>query len=403
MGGDTTACICAYPCAGDAECGAGKVCVCGGAVPADQPWSFCAKAACATGADCASHECGVSSFANGCSTDVELACRAATDMCRVDAQCPMPGKKCVLAEAPVWTCSGPTCAIGRPLLVGGAPRTAPAIERGDWNAARLTPDLTCLDPRVREALAAHWLDVAALEHASVASFARFTLELLALGAPAELVAGAQRAGLDEVEHALLAYGLAGAYAERAVGPGALDLTAVAVHRTAPEVVRSLVIEGCVGETLGAAEALVLAGDAGDPALRAVHARIAADEQRHAELSWQALAWLLRGAGDVEVAWASRCFDEAIAAAGLDPDQRALAAPEHGLLSAAALGALRRRALGEVVTPCAAALLDRARRESLAAASSSHLHHGAAVSEGDPAVRPVDAPRIHRDARGLPLT
>jgi hypothetical protein len=304
----------------------------------------------------------VSSFPNGCFVDVELACRAGTDACRLDAQCTMPGKRCVLPGSPVWTCSGPTCAIGRPLLAGGAPRTAPAIGRADWSAADLTPDLAGLDPGVREALAGHWLDVAALEHASVASFARFTLELLALGAPAELVAGAQRAALDEVEHARLAYGLAGAYAGRDVGPGALDLAAVVLARDAREVVRSLVVEGCVGETLGAAEALALAEGVSDPSLRTAHARIAADEQRHAELSWRSLAWLLRRAGEADAAWASRCFDEAIAAAGIDPEPRAQAASEHGMPAAAALGALRRQAIREVVAPCAAALLGQMRHE-----------------------------------------
>src|SRR5262249_43755535 len=151
-------------------------------------------------------------------------------------------------------------------------------------------------PEVRAALAAHWLEVGALEHASVASFARFTLDLLALGAPATLVADAQRAGADEVDHARLAYGLASAYAGRTLGPGPLDLHALALGADVQAVVRSLVIEGCVGETLGVAEALALRDHAVDAALRAVHARIAADEQRHAELSWQALAWLLRSRG-----------------------------------------------------------------------------------------------------------
>lgn len=71
-----------------------------------------------------------------------------------------------------------------------------------------------VDAPMRAALSQHWCSIVALEHASVASSARFTLHLFALGAPPTLVAEAQRAGLDEVEHAHLAYGLAGAYSER---------------------------------------------------------------------------------------------------------------------------------------------------------------------------------------------
>ncbi len=62
------------------------------------------------------------------------------------------------------------------------------------------------------------------------------------------------------------------------------------------------------------------------------------------------------ASDDDPAFIARCFDEASAAASLDPAPRALTAPEHGLLAATDLGLLRRRALREVVLPCAAALL-----------------------------------------------
>jgi hypothetical protein len=103
--------------------------------------------------------------------------------------------------------------------------------------------------------------------------------------------------------------------------------------------------------------VALADGVSDHALHAVLARIAADEQRHAELSWRALAWLLRSAGEEDTAWVSRCFEETIAGAEIDPEPRARVAPEHGVLASADLGAIRRRALREVVAPCAAALLD----------------------------------------------
>jgi rubrerythrin len=69
------------------------------------------------------------------------------------------------------------------------------------------------------------------------------------------------------------------------------------------IVRSLVEEACVGETLGVAEALALADACVDPALSAVHRRIAADEQRHAELAWRTLGRLL--ARDPSLASAAR--------------------------------------------------------------------------------------------------
>jgi hypothetical protein len=243
-----------------------------------------------------------------------------------------------------WQCLGWTCVLGRPLVVEGSARVAKAAARGDW-IARVGPDFTGID---RDACAAYWAQAGAMEHASVASFARFALELLALGAPAALIADAQRAGLDEVEHARLAYGLASAYAGRPIGPGPLDLGALRVATDRREVMRALIEEACVGETLGVAEALALAESAQDPALVPIHRRIAEDEQRHAELAWRTLAWLLDGAGEDDRRFARRCFDEAIAAAGGEPPP--------GLLDARALAAVRRQALREVVAPCAEALL-----------------------------------------------
>jgi hypothetical protein len=254
---------------------------------------------------------------------------------------------------------GTTCATGRPLYVDGRPRTAPAGSRADWTAPGFSLRITVLPAPTRAAAAQRWLEIAALEHASVASFARFTLELLALGAPAELLAGAQRAGLDEVEHARLAYAAASAYAGRPLGPEGLDLTAVEVRRDARAVMRSLILEGCVGETLGVTEATALAGEAHDVGLRRAHARIAADEQRHAELSWRALGWMLEGASAETARFVARCFDEAADVMGCDPAPTEVVAPEHGLLSASTIGELRRRALREVVAPCAAALLGHA--------------------------------------------
>jgi hypothetical protein len=374
FGGPATYCGCVYACASDAECNQGEVCVNAGVVSTSVTWPICAPATCVTSKDCPSDECGISSYNNGCGVDVELSCRSATDACRLDADCTgtstLPPGSCVLTGYPTtWRCASPSCAIGRPLLVDGRAETAAPAERGDWALSDLPIDLSDLDPGTRAALAQHWLDVAALEHASVASFARFTLSLLALGAPPALVADAQRAGLDEVEHARVAYALASAYAGRRFGPGPLDLSGVTLSTDRREALRALIHEACVGETLGVAEALAVASLVRDPALQRVHARIAGDEQRHAELAWRTLAWLLQGADDATARFAARCFDEAVAAAQRDPAPRPRVAEEHGLLSARALGAIRRQALGDVIAPCAAALLER-RDEALAMAEAS---------------------------------
>ncbi|MDI1451518.1 ferritin-like domain-containing protein [Polyangium sp. 6x1] len=356
-------CGCVYSCANDAECGEGSVCVCPGVVNNGVAWSHCsAVAKCTTDADCPSGECGITSFNDGCFQQIGLACRADTDACRLDADC-MAGFSCAtlpystVGMPGTFNCETQNCAIGRPLLVAGAARTAPASARVDWILAEITPDTASLEPSIRSALADAWTEIAALEHASVASFARFTLQLMALGAPPELLFAAQQAAADEVEHARVGYALASRYADRPIGPSKLDLAGVPLDTDLRVVLASLIEEACVGETIGAAEALSLAGIVRDPVLREVHARIAEDEQRHAELAWRTLRFLLAGADEDTRRFARAAFDRAIEAASADPSiRRAVVAEDVGLLSSKQIGALRRQALRDVVRPCADALL-----------------------------------------------
>ena len=61
------------------------------------------------------------------------------------------------------------------------------------------------------------------EHASVASFARNTLQLLTLGSPSELLVASQQAGIDEINHAKISYDIASANTGLNLAPGPLDV------------------------------------------------------------------------------------------------------------------------------------------------------------------------------------
>ncbi len=263
--GSVSACGCVYPCQTDADCGAGKACVCAGV--SSKSNAFCSDVgACAKGADCASGECGYTEYSDGCNTTLSVVCRDSADECRTSAGC-IGGQQCSKTTANgAWTCMDQTCTIGRPLLVGDALLFAPAVRRADWADEPLRPDTTSLTPEVRAALAAHFTAMAAMEHASIGSFARFALELLALGAPPALLRATHEAAADEVVHARLAYSLASAYAGEPIGPGRLCVTGVAPSTDERAIVRALVREACVGETVAAAEALTLSGMVEDPAL-----------------------------------------------------------------------------------------------------------------------------------------
>jgi hypothetical protein len=231
-GGDNKGCECTYGCTTDADCGPESACVCAGASDAIA-YSRCVHATeCRVDADCASGECGLSwgpeiRSDNKCPVFPELRCRSAQDACRSNVDCPGDEAPfCVHVpndELNRRTCWGPgLCLIGRPLVVEGAWRVACGMTRSDWSqgSTPLTAELENLSPTVRERAAAHYLAIAKLEHASVASFMRFALALLAHGAPADLVRDANAAALDEIEHARAAFALASALAGEPLGPAA---------------------------------------------------------------------------------------------------------------------------------------------------------------------------------------
>ena len=240
---------------------------------------------------------------------------------------------------------------------------APTATRGDWCAAIDALDVVGLSPETRAALAMHWAREAAFEHASVASFARATLDLMAVGAPPELLAEVQAAALDEIEHARITFALARAYGGADVGPGKLPAIALAsTHtRTLAEVARDTFIDACEGESIAALAVHEAARRAEDPTVRALLSRIADDEDRHAALAWKTVAWALRAGGaDVRDALeraASELRDtgtRACTAAVAPASDNALA--RHGILSDEEQRTLRARAISEVVLPSVDALL-----------------------------------------------
>ena len=125
------------------------------------------------------------------------------------------------------------------------------VERADWSAAIGALATAHLSDEERASLADHWTREAAFEHASIASFAQLTLDLLSVGAPPELLEAAQRATLDEIEHARITFALAAAYGAHPVGPAALAALP-GTSRTLAAVARSTFIDACVGESVASA-------------------------------------------------------------------------------------------------------------------------------------------------------
>jgi hypothetical protein len=267
--------------------------------------------------------------------------------------------------------STPFCE-GRPYLVEGAARTSAAVYGSEAARAfgvEVPPPRVGLDPALRADLAARWTRDALFEHASVASFGRFALELMATGAPADLVAAAHHAALDEVRHAELCFALASGYAGEGISPGPFPFEGqVPVIADLASLAARTAREGCIGETISAAVAAEQLAGAVDPAVRAALAIVVEDEARHAELAWRAVAWAIRAGG----ARVARAVGEVFAEMGAmelpGPEEEDLR--EHGRLGSEAMRATAERAVEEIVRPAARALLaaaGRAERSTVATA------------------------------------
>lgn len=277
----------------------------------------------------------------------------------VDSGPTLSGDQCCYAVTETF------CGVGRPFMVEGrariaeldAPMAGVDARRFGWTSEDVRPDVRHLTALERSALAGRWSSDALLEHASVASFARFALDLLSVGAPPELVADAFRAALDEIDHARLCFALSSSYRGAPVGPGRLNVG------SSPHIAPDLVTlgvrafeEGCVGETIAALVAAEQLERSTDPAVRLVLGRIASDEARHAELAWRTVAWTIREGGQA-VADSIRSAAASLRAPRASAeDVRPPRLERHGWLAEPARQEVFREGLRDIVLPCAGALL-----------------------------------------------
>jgi hypothetical protein len=173
----------------------------------------------------------------------------------------------------------------------------PPVENGHaWAHLPMQVDLT---PESRDAFAAQWRENGRTEHASVAAFAKLTLDLMA-----------HRDSLDEIRHAELCFSVARAVDGRDESPGPFPRARAA--RTLPGP-RSLalaklavdsLVDGALHEGLSARVLAKLTRRCEVPDIRALVRELAADEGRHSKHGWDVVEWCL-GEGGRPVAFALR--------------------------------------------------------------------------------------------------
>ncbi|KAJ1460230.1 hypothetical protein M885DRAFT_559962 [Pelagophyceae sp. CCMP2097] len=196
------------------------------------------------------------------------------------------------------------CAYGRPLESGVEAATFWVRAGALMSEA---DDAVAADDAVSPLLdSAAWARRAAAEHASVASFAEYTLRLVAAGAPLHLIADAAEGQGDEVRHAAAAYSIAA----RLRGPGWAaqpgPLEARHVGEAPVDALLALVeaswAAGCIAETRAALAAV----EDVEAFLRlGALAEVAHDERRHALLAWRAVAWACLESGAARLLLAAK--------------------------------------------------------------------------------------------------
>lgn len=325
---DPAACNGPGDCRTDEDCGAGSACVCSRELSAS-----CQSAQCRSDADCPDGSLCVSG----------------------DVQCGQPfvhNLACVPKQAPATDCS----TVGRPFLVAGRVRSAELQSREDWQCAELNPDVSGLSLEARAALARHWHEAALMEHASIAAFSRFVLDLMSLGAPPELIEDATRAMLDESGHAKACFALANAFAGSNFGPSPLSVVGSLDQRHLEEIVVSALREGCIGETVAAMEAAEALEHAVDEAVRRTLQQIVQDELRHAALAFRFVRWAIARFGEDVRRITNETLQNELTPSPPRSDSVALSVPSHGLLPSEQRAEVRSRVLAELVAPTLPLLL-----------------------------------------------
>jgi len=146
---------------------------------------------------------------------------------------------------------------------------------------------------------AEWLQQGLAEHASIASFSRFSLDLISLAAPSFLIELVHQASLDEIRHSKIAFDLANMFLSamgdehehhgKCVNPAMIATHHINVDANCHRILTDLINGGCFNELVSALQSLT---DAKNLKSKQLLYSVAMDEVKHCSLAWIAMTWIL---------------------------------------------------------------------------------------------------------------
>ena len=235
---------------------------------------------------------------------------------------------------------------GRPLMCEGVAQVASIGMGMSWVEGPLAESHQ-LTMQERQILSGFWLRTAQMEHASVASFHQFALDLMRFGAPPELLMRVSKATMDEISHAKAAFAITEGFLGHPFSPQDFDMKLEHVGNLADFAIK-VALEGAVNETLAVVMASFQREHCTDYAINKFLMDIIKEEAEHAELAWDTLRWLIDKGGDVVVDALWTLFQRKF-----EPDVQGfplVGIPSHGLPSQSQAFSILQNAYDHLVLP-----------------------------------------------------
>ena len=215
-----------------------------------------------------------------------------------------------------------------------------------------------LTPPERARLAATWTRRAAAEYLAVTTFAVLAIDLVAAGAPADVLSLCMRAGIDEVRHAELAIRMIEIYGGQRVVPpaGMSSLPDDPKRARLHQAVANTILVSCVSETYATTVLTATRDVTTDPTTHGVLTSIYSDEVMHARLGWSYLRYAIDRGGQGVIDAAAKMVPIALRGnANVIERERPLgevteAVRGHGLMTAAEERVIFSSCVREVLVP-----------------------------------------------------